>query len=151
MPARPASQRPWLPPGPGRDWPAASRQRRALWQAVSAAEFAVLSAQQSGAHAGELDALCHRLRLAAQDAERSLSAARLAPASGRRPDQPSSAIGDLLTAAALIQDAAASAAVSQSQPATRSLADDAHRQVEAIAMRIASAARATAGIPSAGS
>lgn len=57
-----------------------SRQRRALWQAVSAAEFAVLAAQQAGAPAAELDALCRRLRLAAEDADRQ-RARRPAPAS----------------------------------------------------------------------
>jgi membrane protein DedA with SNARE-associated domain len=72
-PARPDGRPPRQPAGPGRDWPGAGRQRRALWQAVGAAEFAVLEAQQAGAETGELDALCRRLRLAARDADRCLS------------------------------------------------------------------------------
>ncbi len=77
----------------------ANRQRRTLGRAVSEAEFAVLAAQVTGAPTGELDILCYRLRLAAQDADRE--------------------IGDLLTAARMIREAAASAIASLSGPADR--------------------------------
>jgi hypothetical protein len=79
----------------------ANRQRRALGRAVSEAEFAVLAAQVTGAPTGRLDALCHRLRLAAQEADRD---------TGR-------GTADLLTAARMIQDAAAAAIASLSAPA----------------------------------
>ena len=79
-----------------RDWPGADSQRRALGQAVSAAEFAVLEAQQAGAPTGELDELCQRLRLAARDAASSPLPAQSSPVAGptgraaawcdRRPD-----------------------------------------------------------------
>lgn len=140
--------RPVAAPGAGRDWPGAGRQRRALQEAVSAAEFAVLEAQQAGAQTGELDALCLRLRLAVRDAEESLGPALSAYGPGRRPGQPPSPAGDLLAAAALIQDAAASAAASRSRAAAGPPADGLCRQAEAIAARIASAARATARITS---
>jgi hypothetical protein len=70
----------------------------------------------------------------------------------RPPDggQLASAIDDLLTAAEMIEDAAASAGAA-SQPGARRLADDPRSQAEAIAYWIASAARATSRIPSAGS
>lgn len=149
-PARLAARQLRLPAGPGRDRPGAGRQRRALQQAVDAAEFAVVAAQQEGAQTGELDVLCRRLRLAAQDADRSLSLGRSAQASVRwRSPQPS-VIGELLTAASLIQDAAASAAASHSRPAGRRPAYDPRPQAEAIAARIASAAQAIAGISPAG-
>jgi hypothetical protein len=77
----------------------ADRQRRTLGRAVSEAEFAVLAAQVTGAPAGELETLCHRLRLAAHDADHG--------------------IADLLTAARMIQDAAAAAIASLSAPADR--------------------------------
>ncbi|HEX6454104.1 MAG TPA: DedA family protein [Trebonia sp.] len=150
-PARPAGRQPWLPPGPERDRPPVGRQRQALRQAVIVAESAVLAAQRTGAQTRELDALCRRLRLTARDVDRSLSLAQSAPASERRPGQPASAIDDLLTAAGMIQDAAASATATQSRPAARGPAYDPRRQAEAIAAWIASAARATSRIPSAGS
>ena len=146
----PVDQQPSLPPRQGRDWadwPQPADQRRALRQAVRTAESAVLAAQHSGAQTWPLEALCQRLRLAARDADRSLAGARLS-AHGQRPDQHSAAVDDLVTAAAMIQDAADSVAAMRSRPDRRP-AGDLHRQAEAIAARIASAARATAGIPSA--
>jgi len=86
----PAGGRPVAAPGAGRDWPGAGRQRRALQEAVSAAEFAVLEAQQAGAQTGELDALCLRLRLAVRAAGESLGPALFAYGPGRRPGQPPS-------------------------------------------------------------
>jgi membrane protein DedA with SNARE-associated domain len=147
----PAGGRPVAAPKSGRDWPGAGRQRRALQEAVSAAEFAVLEAQQAGARTGELDAMCLRLRLAVRDADESLGPALFAYGPGRRPGDPLSPAGDLLAAAGLIQDAAASAAASRSQAAAGTPADGLRRQAEAIAARIASAARATARITSPGS
>jgi hypothetical protein len=125
-----------------------SRQRRALWRTVRAAEFAVLAVQQAGAPAGELDALCRRLRLAAEDADRHVPPPRKVPL----PGQPPPGISDLLIAAAMIQDAAATVIASLSdagelsEPASDSRAEDIRRHCEAIAARIDSAARATAGL-----
>ena len=124
-----------------------SRQQRALWQAVSSAEFAVLAAQQAGAPAAELDALCRRLRLAAEDADRHVPSARMLPL----PRQPLPGISDLRIAAEMIQDAAATVITSLpdagelSEPADDSPAEGIRRHCEAAAARIDSAARATAG------
>ena len=87
-----------------------SRQQRALWQAVSSAEFAVLAAQQAGAPTAELDALCRRLRLAAEDADRRVPSPRKLPL----PRQPPPGISDLRIAAEMIQDAAAAVITSLS-------------------------------------
>jgi hypothetical protein len=123
-----------------------SRQRRALWQAVSSAEFAVLAAQQAGAPAAELDALCRRLRLAAEDAGRRVPSPRKVPL----PGQPPPGISDLRIAAEMIQDAAAvitslSDAGELSDPADDSRAEGIRGHCEAAAARIDSAARATVG------
>jgi hypothetical protein len=122
-----------------------SRQRRALWQAVSSAEFAVLAAQQAGAPAAELDALCRRLRLAAEDADRHLPS----PRKVLLPRRPPPGISDLRIAAEMIQDAAATVITSLSdagelsEPADDSRAEGIRRHCEAAA-QIDSAARATA-------
>ncbi len=125
-----------------------SRQRSALWQAVNAAEFAVLAVQQAGAPAAELDALCRRLRLAAEDADRHVSSPRKIPL----PRQPPPGISDLLIAAQMIQDAAAVTVITSLSDAGKpsELADDSRaeairRHCEAAAARIDSAARAIAG------
>lgn len=123
-----------------------SRQRRALWQAVSSAEFAVLAAQQAGAPAAELDALCRRLRLAAEDADRRLPSPRKVPL----PGQPPPGISDLRIAAEMIQDAAAvitspSDVDELADPAGDSRAEGIRRHCEAAAARIDSAARAAVG------
>ena len=124
-----------------------SRQRRALWQAVSSAEFAVLAAQQAGAPAAELDALCRRLRLAAEDTDRRVTLPRKAHLTG----QPLPGISDLRIAAEMIQDAAAVVITSLSDvdelsdPAGDSRAEGIRRRCEAAADRIDSAARATVG------
>jgi hypothetical protein len=125
-----------------------SRQRRALWQAVSSAEFAVLAAQQAGAPAAELDALCRRLRLIAEDADRHVPS----PRKVARPHQPPPGISDLLIAADMIQDAAATVITSLSdagelsEPADDSRAEGIRRLCEAAAAQIDSAARATADL-----
>jgi hypothetical protein len=124
-----------------------SRQQRALWQAVSSAEFAVLAAQQAGAPAAELDALCRRLRLAAEDADRHVPSPRNAPL----PRQPPPGISDLLIASEMIQDAAATVITSLSdagelsEPSDDSRAEGIRRHCEAAAARIDCAAKATAG------
>ena len=124
-----------------------SRQQRALWQAVSSAEFAVLAAQQAGAPTAELDALCRRLRLAAEDADRRVPSPRKLPL----PGQPPPGISDLRIAAEMIQDAAAavitslSDAVELSDPDGESRAEGIRRHCEAAAARIDSAARAAVG------
>jgi hypothetical protein len=124
-----------------------SRQRRALWQAVSSAEFAVLAAEQSGAPAAELDALCRRLRLAAEDTDRRVTSLRKARLLG----QPPPGISDLRIAAEMIQDAAAivirllSDVDELSDPVGDSRAEDIRRHCEAAAARIDSAARAAVG------
>ena len=135
----------WSRPLPGRRWIAASRARRSLWRAVSAADHAVAAARKAGAPTGDLPALCRRLRQAAADADRSLAiAARAAPAA--TPREPASAeVTDLVRAAGRIQDAAASAVASLSRPAARSLADDARREADALSAGIASASRAAVG------
>jgi len=122
---------------------AAGRARRRLWRAVSTAGHAV--ARQAGAPAGDLDALCRRLRHVAAHADRSLSVPGRAPAAGGELGPVSSQVGDLVTAAGLIQDAAASAVASMSRPAARSPADDARREAVALSAGIASASRAAAG------
>jgi hypothetical protein len=66
---------------------------------------------------------------------------------GRETGQGQSDIDDLLTAADLIQNAAASAVASLSQPAARHLADDARREAEALAAGLTSAAQAAGPIP----
>jgi hypothetical protein len=132
---------------PDRRWLAAGRARRRLWRAVSAVERAVAAAKEAGAPTGDLDALCRRLRRAAADAERSLPVFRRSPPSGGGLDGVSSQVGDLVTAAGVIQDAAASAVVSVSRPGARSLADDVRRQAEALAAGIASAAGGLPGEP----
>lgn len=139
----------WLlsQPAPDRRWLAVTRQRRTLWRAVSAAEHAIATAQQAGAPTGDLGTLGRRLRRAAHDADRCLSVAHGAASCGREAGQAQSDMDDLLTAAGLIQDAAASAVASLSQPATRHLADDARREAEALAAGLTSAARAAGPIP----
>ncbi len=124
-----------------------SRQRRALWQAVSSAEFAVLAAQQAGAPAAELDALCRRLRLAAEDADRRVPSPWKVPLPGQQPP----GISDLRIAAEMIQDAAAAVITSLSDageladPAGDSHAEGIRRHCEAATVRIDSAARAAVG------
>jgi hypothetical protein len=124
-----------------------SRQRRALRQAVSSAEFAVLAAEQAGAPVAELDALCRRLRLAAEDADRHVPSPWKVPL----PRQAPPGISDLLIAAEMIQAAAATVITSLSDadelsdPADASRAEGIRRDCEAAAARIESAARATAG------
>lgn len=106
-----------------------------------------LDIDRAAAWTGDLDTLCRRLRRAAQDADRSLSVAHDASSCGREAGQARSGIDDLLTAAGLIQDAAASAVASLSQPAARHLADDARREAEALAAGLTSAAHAADPIP----
>lgn len=107
--------RPADPREPAPDWPGTDGQQLALRYAVDAAEFAVLEVQQTGARAGELDELCRRLRLVALEAVAS-----------RSPGQPggrsAAAIEDLMDAARMIQEAAASAAEqAQTQPDRKSV------------------------------
>jgi len=139
----------WLlsQPVPDRRWLVVTRQRRTLWRAVSAAEHAIATAQQVGAPTGDLDTLGRRLRRTAQDADHSLSVAHGAASCGREAGQAQPDIDDLLTAAGLIQDAAASAVASLSQPAARHLADDARREAEALAAGLTIAAQAAGPIP----
>ena len=134
-------------PVPDRRWLVVTRQRRTLWRAVSAAEQAMATAQQAGAPTGDLHTLCRRLRRAAQDAYRSLSVARGAASCGREAGQARSGIDDPLTAAGLIQDAAASAVASLSEPAARHLPGDARREAEALEAGLTSAAQAAGPIP----
>jgi hypothetical protein len=136
-----------LEPPPVRRRPlVVGRQRRALWQAVSAADFAVLAAQQAGARTGDLDVLCTRLRLTVQNADRSMLSARPRLAPRTPPARVTSAIDDLVAAARLIQDAAAFAAASESQSAA-SVVDEASSQAEAIGALIVQAGQAFAGCP----
>jgi len=124
-----------------------SHQRRALWQAVSSAEFAVLAAQQADAPAAELDTLCRRLRLTAEDAGRHVPSPWKVPLSRQPPPE----ISDLLIASGMIQDAAATVITSLSDggelsdPVGDSRAEGIRRHCEAAAALIDGAARATAG------
>ena len=86
-------------------------------------------ARQSGAPTGDLDALCRRLRQAAADADRGLS---LSPAA-------SVSVGEVVASARVIAESAASAAAAVTWPARQSLADDVHREAEALAAGIAAA------------
>ena len=133
-------RRAWSVPLPDRRWLAAALERRRLWRAVAAAEHTVAVARQVGAPTGDLDGLCRRLRQAAGHADRCLSVSR-------RPAEPGAAsamaeVTDVVAAAALIQDAAASAVASVARPASASLADDARREAAALAAGIATAAGA---------
>jgi hypothetical protein len=121
--------RAWSLPFPDRRWLRAAGERRGLWRAVGAAERAVAAARRAGAPTGDLDGLCRRLREAAGDASR-----RLLPS-----PQAAAEIRDLVEAAGQVQDAAASAAAAMAQPAARRLAEDAHREAQALAAGIAAA------------
>jgi hypothetical protein len=120
-------RRAWAVPLPDRRWLAAARERRKLWRAVGAAEHAVAVARQSGAPTGDLDALCRRLGQAAAEADRGLS---LSPAA-------SASVSEVVAAAGVIAETAASAAAAVTWPAHRRLADDVRREAEALAAGIA--------------
>jgi hypothetical protein len=130
----------WSRPLPDRHWLTAARARRRLWRAVSAAEHAVTQARKVGAPTGDLDGLCRRLRKAATDTGRSLAMASCSAPPGGPPDHVSSQAADLVAAAGLIQNAAASSAASVSRPAVTSLADDVRQEVAALSAGLASAA-----------
>jgi hypothetical protein len=134
-------QRAWSVPLPDLGWLAAARERRRLWRAVTAAEHAVAVARRAGAPTGDLQSLCWRLRQGAGDADRCLAVARrpAAPGAGHCAGAIAE-VGDLVTAAGLIQDAAASAAASMARPAVEGLAEDARREAAALAAGIAAAA-----------
>jgi hypothetical protein len=129
----------WSVPVPDRRWLAVARERRRLWRAVGAAEHAVAVARHAGAPTGDLDGLCRRLRQAAADADRCLSVSRrpTAPGTGAVAE-----VSDLVAAAGVIQDAAASAVASTARPASAGLAEDARREAVALAAGIAAAAGA---------
>jgi hypothetical protein len=135
----------WSRQLPDRRWIEARQARQELWRAVSAANHAVKTARQSGAPTGDLDALCRRLHHSAADADRSLSVASRAPAARGDLGPVPAQVGELIKTAALIHDAAASAAASVMQPAARSLADDARQEAVALSAGIASARRAASG------
>ena len=107
---------------------------------MSAAEHAVTQARKVGAPTGDLDGLCRRLRKAATDTGRSLAMASCSAPPGGPPDHVSSQAADLVAAAGLIQNAAASSAASVSRPAVTSLADDVRQEVAALSAGLASAA-----------
>ena len=130
----------WSRPLPDRRWVTAAVSRRRLWRSVAAAEYAVAQAGKSGAPTGDLDGLCRRLRRAAAAADRSLAMAGHATPSPGSPGHGSSQAAELIAAARLIQDAAASSAASMAQPAVAALADDVRREVVALSAGLASAA-----------
>jgi hypothetical protein len=132
----------WSAPLPDRRWLAEARQRRRLWRAVAAAEHAVAAARQAGAPAGDLDGLCRRLRQAAGDADRSLAVSRTPARRGEAGHASGPEVSEVLAAAGLIQDAAASALASMARHASASLAGDARREAAALSAGIAAAARA---------
>jgi len=133
----------WSWPVPNRHWVAATLARRRLWRAVSAAEHAVAQARKAGAPTGDLNSLCHRLRQAAGDTDRSLAIASRAMPPGAPPDRVSSQAADLVATAGQIQGAAAHSAASVSQPKVVSLADDVRQEVVALSAGLASAARSS--------
>lgn len=130
----------WSRPLPDRRWVRAAVSRRRLWRSVGAAEHAVAQAAKSGAPTGDLDGLCRRLRRAAADADRSLGMAGRAAPRADSPRHASSQAAELVAAARLIQDAAASSAASAARPAVSALADDVRREVVALSAGLASAA-----------
>jgi hypothetical protein len=140
--AAPAARRGvWSVPLPDRRWLAAARERRRLWRAVGAAEHAVAEAQRAGVPAGELDDMCRQLREAAGYADRCLAVSRRPGASRAGTGEGTWAeVSGVVTAAGLIQDAAASALAAMARPAAAGLADDARREAAALAAGIAAAA-----------
>lgn len=124
-----AQRQAWSVPLPDRRWLAAARERRRLWRAVSAAERAVAQTRQAGAPAGELGDMCRRLRGAAGYADRCLGASR-GPDDFRAGHGESAVaeVNGVVTAAGLIQDAAASALAAMARPAAAGLAGDARRR-----------------------
>ena len=130
----------WSRPVPNRHWVAAIRARRRLWRAVAAAEHAVAQARKSGAPTGDLNSLCRRLRQAATDTDRSLAMPGRATPSGARADHASVQAAELVAAAGLIHEAAASSAASMAQPAVASLTQDVRQEVTALSAGLASAA-----------
>jgi hypothetical protein len=133
----------WSRPVPNRHWVAATLARRRLWHAVTAAEHAVAQARKASAPTGDLNSLCHRLRQAAADTDRSLAIASRAMPPGALPAHVSSQAADLVATAGRIQDAAASATASVSHPKVASLADDVRQEVVALSAGLASAARSS--------
>jgi hypothetical protein len=131
----------WSAPVPSRQRVASVRARRRLRRAVAAAEHAVAHPRKSGAPTGDLDGLCCRLRRAATDTDRSLAMAACATPSGARAGQAFSQAAELVAAAGLIQDAAASSATSLAWPVVSGLADDVRQEVTALSAGLASAAR----------
>ena len=130
----------WSRPLPDRRWVMAAVYRRRLWRSVNAAEYAVAQAGRSGAPTGDLDGLCRRLRRAAVAADQSLAMAGRATPSPSSPGHGSSHAAELMAAARLIQDAAASSAASMARPAVAALTDDVRREVVALSAGLASAA-----------
>jgi hypothetical protein len=139
----------WSRPVPSRHWVAAARARRRLRRAVTGAEYAVAQARKSGAPTGDLDSMCRRLRQAATDTDRSLAIAGGATPPRARADHASAQAAELVAAAGLIQNAAASSAASMSRPAVASLTQDVRQEVTALSAGLASAARSArpSGLP----
>jgi hypothetical protein len=129
----------WSRPVPDCGWMAAMRERRRLWRAVGAAEHAVTAARRSGAPTGDLEASCRRLRSAAADADRVLAVSGRVAAPGGRSGRGSAQAAELVEAAGLIRDAAASAGAAMARPAAARLAEDVRREVAALSAGIASA------------
>lgn len=144
--ARSRRLRTWSVPLPDRRWLGATRERRRLWRAVGAAEHAVAVARRAGAPTGDLDGLSRRLRQAAGDADDCLSVSRLPAEPGAGHGEGAmTEVSDLVAAAGLIQDAAASAIALTTRAASAGLAGDARREAVALAAGIAAAAGAGPG------
>ena len=139
----------WSLPVPSHHWVAAVRARRRLWRAVAAAEHAVAQARKAGAPTADLDSLCRRLRRTAADADRAVALAGRATAADARSDHASAQAAELVVAAELIQDAAASSAASMTRPAVAGLTEDVRQEVTALSAGLASAARSpgSRGLP----
>jgi hypothetical protein len=139
----------WSRPVPNRHWVAAVRTRRRLRRAVAAAEHAVAQARKSGAPTGDLNSLCRRLRQAATDADQSLAMAGRATPPGARADHASAQAAELVAAAGLIHDAAASSAASMAEPTVAGLTQDVRQEVTALSAGLASVAHSpgSRGLP----
>ena len=87
--------------------------------------------------------MCRRLRAAATATDRSLAMAGRAATPGESPDHVRTQVADLVRAAGLIQDAAASAAAAMSAPTVARLAEDVHQEVTALHAGLARATGAT--------
>jgi hypothetical protein len=109
--------------------------RREMWRSVDGAESAVRAAADVGAPTAELPALCRRLQAAAVDLDKVL---RIDP-SGSALQEIASLAGDVMRAAADVQQAAVGAAGDASGYRVRALTEDAASEIRLLDAGLASA------------